>query len=287
MTLISILIGIFIDRFYEALPDLRRYERFHHYHRWMRQRLQGEPWDGPLGVVAVLAPPVLITALLQHWLSGGLASLLGLVFGIAVLVFCLGPRDLPVDVDHYCAEHDGEDAAMRQQLAQHFRPGLAADCSPVERDEAVLRGILVGGQERWFGVIFWFAVLGPMGAVLYRGVLLLRGEETPEFQSSLHQLYGLLGWIPSRLMVAGFALSGHFEDAYRAWRSLSPGNGDLAARSEQLLFVTGEGALSTRVEDELQRDPVALIRAAMKLIWRTLLIWLAVMAVMILTGWVS
>ncbi len=288
MTLISILIGIFLDRFYEALPDLRRYERFHDYSAWMRARLQGESWEGPLGVLVLLAPLLLVTLLLQGWLHGGLWSLFGLLFGITVLVFTLGPRDLPVDVDHYCAVHDEEDAATRCRLAAHFQPGLDAGLDVRACDEAVLRGVLVGAHDRWFGVLFWFALLGPVGAVLFRAVELLdreRGEDA--FALAVRQAYGVLGWIPVRLMVFAYALSGHFENAIHAWRGVPSGDGHIARQSAAVLFAAGEGALSTRLEEELEQDPVALIRSAMGLVWRALIVWLAVFALMILAGWVS
>ena len=288
MTLISILIGIFIDRFFESLPDLRRYRYFHDYVAWMRTRLRGDPWDGAIGVLAVLVPPVLLTGLLQALLGDGLASLLGLLFGIAVLVFTLGPRDLPLDVDHYCAVRGDQDETSRRRLAAHFQPGLPEDADGMDCDRAVVRGILVGAHDRWFGILFWFALLGPMGAVLFRAVELLDRETgEDDFAGTVRQLYGVLGWAPARLMVFAYALSGHFENAIQAWRSPVTVGDDIARHSEAVLLAAGEGALSTHLEEELEQDPAGLIRAAMGLVWRALVVWLAVFAVMILAGWAS
>ena len=288
MTLIAILIGIAIDRFYQALPALRRYPFFHDYVTWMRARLQGEPWNGALGLLVLLLPPLLLVALLQAWLSGGLLSLFGLLFGIAVLVFTLGPRDLPQDVDHYCALHGDGDAAARHVIAAEFQPALAADADTRACDEAVLRGVLVGAHDRWFGVIFWFALLGPLGAVLFRAVEQLAREPVEDdFGITVQQLYGVLGWLPARLMVVAYALSGHFEQAVQAWRGVPAGGGALAQHSEAVLLAAGEGALCAQREECLATEPVSLIRSAMGLVWRALLVWLAVIAVMILAGWVS
>lgn len=287
MTLIAILIGIVIDRFYQALPALRQYRYFHEYADWMRARLREASWDGGLGLLVLLLPPLLLVALLQALLSDGLWGLLGLLFAIAVLVFTLGPRDLPQDVDDYCAVRDGEDDAARLSLVRSFAPELEEDADLRACDEAVVRGILVGAHDRWFAVIFWFALLGPLGAVLFRAVeQLARRPEANEFGITVQQLLGVLGWLPARLMVLAYALSGHFEQAMQAWRG-APSGLPMAVQSEALLQAAGEGALCAQPEDCLDTEPVSLIRAAMGLVWRALLVWLAVIAVMILAGWVS
>lgn len=288
MTLIAILIGILIDRFYQGLPELRRYERFHDYAAWLCGRLRGEIWDGPLGVVAVLAPLLVVMAVLQDGLSGGVAGLLGLLLAIAVLVFTLGPRDLAVDVEHYCNACDDGDDAERVREAAFFVPGMAAPADARGGHEAVLHGVLVGAHDRWFGVMFWFAVLGPVGAVLFRTVsLLAQRKQDDGFSGAASQLYGILGWIPSRLMALSYALSGHFEDAMRAWREVEPSEGDIAAHTEAVLLAMGEGALSTHLDTELNQQPITLIRAAMGLVWRTLSLWLVVISLLILAGWAS
>jgi membrane protein required for beta-lactamase induction len=288
MTLIAILIGILIDRFYQALPALRRYRFFHDYADWMRSRLQMEPWNGALGLLILLLPPLLVVGLLQGWLSGGLWSLFGLLFGIAVLVFTLGPRDLAQDVDDYCAVHGDADDEARRAIAREFQPALADDADTRTCDEAVLRGVLVGAHDRWFGVIFWFALLGPLGAVLFRAVEQLAREPVQDdFGATVQQLHGILGWLPTRLMVVAYALSGHFEQAVHAWRGVSPVGGFIAQQSEAVLLAAGEGALCAQCEECLDTEPVSLIRSAMGLVWRALLVWLAVIAVMILAGWLS
>ncbi len=288
MTLIAILIGILIDRFYQGLPELRRYERFYDYSGWLRERLPGDIWDGPLGLVAVLAPLLVVMAVLQDSLSGGVAGLLGLLVAIAVLVFTLGPRDLAVDVEHYCNACDDGDEATRAREAGYFQSGQSAPADARSGHEAVLHGVLVGAHDRWFGVMFWFAVLGPVGAVLFRAAsLLAQRPQNDGFSGAASQLYGILGWIPSRMMLLSYALSGHFEDAMHAWREADPSEGDIAAHTEAVLLKVGEGALSTHLDSELEQQPVTLIRSAMGLVWRSLSLWLVVIALLILAGWAS
>jgi len=56
MTFLAILISLFAERFLGSMEDLRRYEGFLAFVRWVRDRLPtGGPWDGALGVVLVVA----------------------------------------------------------------------------------------------------------------------------------------------------------------------------------------------------------------------------------------
>lgn len=287
MTLISVLIGIAIDRFASGLPELRRYERFYDYVHWIRQRIEPVGLEGWAAVIAVLAPWLLLVWVLQASLEDGVLALVGLLFSVAVLVFCLGPRDLPADVDEYCGVADAEDGP-RWHAAEHFAEHQEVPLEPEVCHDMVVHGVLVGAMDRWFGVLFWFVLLGPLGAVFYRGVVLLRAQaEDDRFGAAVDQLYGLLGWIPARLIVAGYALSGHFEHAVRAWREAEQGTEPLAERNAAVLYRAGEGALSLQIGEELASSPMTLIRSAMALVWRTLSMWLVVIALLTLAGWAS
>ena len=83
---------------------------------------------------------------------------------LAVLIYTFGPRDLDIDVrDVIHAETDEE-----QMQALEILLG-----APVPEDEDVCRtaainAVFCNAQKRWFGVIFWFAVFGIYGALLYR-----------------------------------------------------------------------------------------------------------------------
>ena len=69
-------------------------------------------WRGRYGILLALLPPLLAVALFQLALDAPLLGLAGLVFGIAVLFYCWGPRDLDLDVT---AILDAPDADPRRQ----------------------------------------------------------------------------------------------------------------------------------------------------------------------------
>ena len=291
MTLIAILASLLLERMLEHIQHLRRYERFHDYAVWMREHLRGDPWQGRLGVLALLAPPLLATLLLQGWLDDALFGLLGLVFAIAVLVFCLGPRDLGLELAEYRAALTADNDALAMRLAR----GLLGCEPPEEMDaqaRAVTNAVLTQANVRIFGVLFWFVVLGPFGAVLYRAVAELcrhtaqtTVQTHDEHAFAAHRLAEILDWIPARLAAFGYALSGDFEAALLRWRTSGVGHEHWRVSAEEVLIAAGTGALDL---DEDSRDNLTwdqVLQSALSLVWRTLVMWVFVIALLTLAGW--
>ncbi len=300
MTLIAILISLLLERLLDHVQDLRRYERYADYVEWMRRRLQGDSWDGRLGVLVLLAPPVLITAVLQAGLEDALFGLLGLLFAIAVLLFCLGPRDLGHELARYREALSAGDDELATRLARtllgHEPPPPAG-----AQARAVIETVLVQANVRVFGVLFWFVILGPVGAVLYRAVTELRRhtlQDSDEFAWATRQLTEILDWVPARLTAMGYALSGDFEAAVARWRAVSAGTDRWLVPASQVLIAAGCGALDVDEDEDDDGDAVdaevridanvawdRTLQSAMALVWRTLSLWVVVIALLTLAGW--
>ena len=116
MSLISILISLAIESYWEQVDRLRRYDWFETYSHWMMDKLHNQPfYNSPAGVVLVLLPLVFAVWLVGAML-GGVLGLFSFVFGIAVLLFCLGPRTLARDVQAYL---DAAEAGDHEQAKQY------------------------------------------------------------------------------------------------------------------------------------------------------------------------
>lgn len=290
MTLIAILASLLLERLLDHVQDLRRYERFEDYVEWLRQRLRGDPWEGRLGVLVLLAPLVIVTLLVQGLLHGLLFGLLSLLFAVAVLLFCLGPRDLGQELAQYREAY----VSGNDELATRLARTLLGHEAPQDRDaqaQAVTQAVLVQSNVRIFGVLFWFAVLGPMGAVLYRAVTQLRRQcqqDQDEFAWSARQLGEIMDWLPARLTALGFALIGDFEGSVARWRELGADADQWLVPAEAVLSAAGAGALNlhgnaTAGDDDLFWDRC--LTAATSLVWRTLFLWVVMIALLTLAGW--
>jgi membrane protein required for beta-lactamase induction len=288
MTLISALLGLVADRLLTHLHEYRRYDHFLRYVDWMRERLNGPAWDHAGGVLLIVLPVWLGVGLLQNWVGEWLFGLAGLLFYIAVFVYCLGPRDLSADVDTYCEVCSTSDEDLRQRAAGRLLQGEQPPEDTAECSQRISSAVLSEANDRLFAVLFWFVLLGPLGAVMYRSasVLYSRRQDESDFTASVAWLYAVLLWLPARLVALGYALSGHFDSALEGWRQAHQHTPQGAEGSTYILVATGNGALGLEASS-FAADPAEPVRSAMRLVWRTLTVWIVVLSLLVLAGWIG
>lgn len=288
MSLISILISLAIESYWEKVDSLRQYDWFETYCNWINGKLAGQPFmESPIGVLTVVLP-VTLAVWLVGYMFGGTLWLFGFVIGIAILVYCLGPRSLARDVQAYLEAAEAGDHETARQYAANIldRP---ADEKEKELAQAVKEAILIQSNDRLIGVMFWFALLGPVGAVLYRVSNLLKGKtafEAGGFASAAKDLFWVMNWLPTRISIIGYALAGNFIDTISYWRSIS----DFWIReSTDLLVASGLGALRQDLRADLDQHTDEYftlgVSHALSLVKRTVVVFLTILALMTLTGW--
>jgi AmpE protein len=301
IALIAVVVALALGHAAPALAaSVRDYGWFGHWLRWLDGRFPADGfWRGRYGVVLALLPPLLAVGLFQLAVDAPLLGLAGLVFGIAVLFYCWGPRDLDVDVE---AIVEARDPAARREAASKLWP----DPAQVSLDApSLVSAVITNAQRRWFGVLFWFLLLGPFGALLYRlAALAADGDDArllpADTAAGARWLHALLDWPVAQLMTLSMALVGDFDTVVGAWKdnggaSFRLDAGFLAASArasvkseladEAMDYVEEGVAGSTALVQQLGELPE--LRDAMSLAWRTLLLWLAVLALFVLAGWVS
>lgn len=243
---------------------------FGRYADWLHDRVNAGSRDHGLLAWALAALlPALAAGLLGHWLAN-LAWPLGLAWSAAVLYRCLGQRQL-VDRARTLAAAlaAGDQARVAAPLAAlGLAPGAADPVRPaMER--------LLGLAARLFGVLFWFLLLGPFGAVAYALSHLLaerwRGED--DFHAAVARVVPLLDWLPTRLLVLGFAVVGNFEEAMLAWRADGREGSDA-------VVAAGLGALGLGAETPAPEY----VAAVASLVNRVVLLWLGLLGLFWLGG---
>ena len=121
-------------------------------------------------LVALLVAPV---ALVSGALQGELLQIPYFLFAVLVLLFSLGPRDLDDEVEDYGDALQSGDAAPSGAWPRSCWKGCRQTCRQIGT-EAVERAIYVQANNRIFGVVFWFLLVGPTGAWAFRVLDLLR-----------------------------------------------------------------------------------------------------------------
>jgi len=253
----------------------------------------GEHRHGMIAWIIAVAPAVAAAAGLHAFLYW-VHPLFALLFNVAVLYLTLGFRQF----SHYFsgvqeALRDADLERARGQLGA-WRSQASGHCTREEVIRLSIEEALASSHRQVFGVLFWFVLLpGPSGAVLYRLATYLerRWGGLGAFGGFAQRARDLLEWPAVRMTAAAFAVVGDFEDAVYCWRTQATAWSDRAVGA---VLAAGAGALGVRLgmplttpsglepRPELGIGEVAEAQhldSAVGLLWRTLVLWVFVLAV--------
>jgi adenosylcobinamide-phosphate synthase len=270
--------------------------------------------------ITVIGPALLTMAV--HWLlEFGLGWVFAVVWNVALLYVTLGFRQFS---HHFTAIRealeDGNETKARELLAEWQQ----VQVGNIPRSEIVRHVIeysMIAAHRHVFGVFFWYAILsiiglGPVGAVVYRLTELAqrRWQEPTEegsvvseaLQSVAARAWQAMDWLPSRMTALGFAIVGSFEDAMDGWRNHAqnfPNDNDgviLAATAGAINIRLGGAPLQAPTDDDTEskdtagasstpgRTPeVAHFAQVVGLVWRTVIMWLVLVALLTMANLVG
>lgn len=271
MTILIVLIGLLISHFATGFRHLRNF-------RWLlwlieraRQRFPDTSW---LAFLLVLLVSLAVSALLI-WLVTALFGPVGwALLALAVFIYTLGPRDLDMDVKSLAERSQGASPEEVSEAAHAMQLDLSD--GPSEAAAAVFHAAL----SRWFGILFWFVVLGIPGALIYRltRVSLQAEALRPDEIEWLARLRVVLDWPVLALVVISAGLCGDLDRIHRAWRQqpdgypvwlLTPSTLDRIAAA----IVPEQGSFDQGLSTGHQ------------MVWRMLVLWLVALSLMLLAGW--
>lgn len=299
MSVLALLLALLLERGLTHLFHLREPRWLDAYFDRVTRLLGSAGGVSLAGSVLAVLLPVLPVAIVDYALGSHLLGLPQFAFAVLVLLLSFGPRDLRDEVDEYVTalERGERDDALR--LAGELLEGDAASRGAGRR-EAVEEAIFVQANNRIFGVIFWFMVLGPAGAWAFRVSDLMRRRAAfeaarrgdaaiPVDHRASALLHGLLAWIPARLAAGAYALAGSFEDAVGSWRiAVDRAAEGLLDRTENLLARVGTASLQPSLAGLAPAVlDVATARGAWRIVRRAAWIWLAAVALLVLAGQVT
>lgn len=292
MALLVILLGIAAEKLIHSIENIRNFNWFIHYAQWLRQRL--ESWSlrqDTIILLIIIFIPVLGIAFIHERLDDALL-LLGFLFNVVVFIYCIGPKDLHDRAQKFMEALERGDQTEADALAAEIlgdKP-IPADESQLIRD--INQALFIGTNNSFLGVVFWFVILGPIGAVMYRlSHVLLQSlskqdnAENSSFFQSNQLLFSILNWVPAHLTALTYAVTGHFVDSIHQWKihksydHLSPDAAD------NMLIDTGFGAI--QLEADHGTFDGQTIHNTLGLCRRAIIMWLTVIAILTLAGWAA
>lgn len=290
MKFLALLVALVLEQV-RPLRERERVDRlFRDYAAFIERHANaGEYRHGLLAWVVFVGSIAAATAIVFQALCA-MSAFLGLLWSIAVLYVTLGFRR---SSDHFAeieqALRAGDLDTARESLGR-WRGANAADLAPGDVPRAAIEQGLLSAHRQVFGMMAWFVVFGPAGAVVYHLAALLDeswGRRADAFGRFAARAFYWIDWVPARLTAAGLAVVGNFEDAVYCWRMQASA---WTPQAEGIILASGAGALGVRLggpdasgsrpelgtgaEADIDRMP-----DAAGLIWKALVLWLFVILV--------
>ena len=288
MNLIAIIVALIVERLIGHLPERTTPRVLANYMSATRKALPWEAfWRGPLAMYLLLALPLALTLWLQDVMAEPIP---GLLLSCIILILCLGPRDLAEDVRRWleAREAGNHETAIRLGRSLQQGPRRYSESDAPHR-RSLLGSLFIQSHERLFGVLIWFVVLGPAGAVFYRVV-----SRVPRFLFDLDgdtpgvahadTVHALAAWIPARVTAALYGLAGSLDDALGEYQRLRhQTNSGWRGHTWAVLAEVSSGSMQFENTDGGTELPASLDDAAREVLrmqFRALIILLAVIAML-------
>lgn len=307
MTFLSLLCVLVLEQL-RATPAAQVFAMLSAYARFLERHFNaGEVRHGMFAWLAGVGLPALLTFVVHDVLEA-IHVVLAFGFDVLVLYFLLGFRQFShYFTDIQLALRMGEIERARHLLAE-WRGQSAERLGPSAIAQLAIEQGILSSHRHVFAPLFWFLVLGPGGAVLYRLALTMAESwqsqaplsETPApFGSFARRAFDVLDWLPVRMTAATFAIVGDFEDAVYCWRTQAVQWPD---PTDGILLASGAGALGIRLgqplpleEEGVARSELGLgdeadvehLQSAIGLVWRALVLCLLLLALLTVASWVG
>ena len=298
LTLVAILLAILLDRLTPERKSSKVWEWYSDWAEAIEQRFNAGSRIQGVSAVFLATVPISIGIFLAWYLLGQMAGLLVLMFNVVVLYLCVDLYLLGSVAQTVSSALENNDLAGAQASLQKLTGKPSVEQSEAGIAHATIEAVLKQANSLVISPLFWFILLGPVGAVLQRTVAVQdklwghRTERFAEFGWAAARLDDLLNWIPARLTALSYAVMGSFEDALHCWRRHAGMWSDINSGP---LLASGLGAMHLGACEDTEHEdvygnkmvtPTALadaghVRRVVALVWRVLLFWLVVASLMV------
>jgi adenosylcobinamide-phosphate synthase len=254
-------------------------------------------------ILAVLVPSILVA--IAYFVLLFSNPLLALLFGIVVLYLTLRFSRFGQRAEQIATALRDFNIDQARALLQDWEGAQTAHYNSTQIASVAIETTLRRSHHGLFAPIFWFVVLGPAGALLYRLAHLVQRdwlgktpEATPFSYFSVHA-FDWLDWLPVRVTAGSFAVVGDFEDAAYCWRTQAALWADKALG---IILASGAGALGVKLGDPLPHRGIIEFRpelglgdeadadylqSTVGLIWRVLLMMVGLLVLLTFAHWLG
>jgi|FLOH01.1.fsa_nt_gi AmpE protein len=286
MKLIAILIAFAALKYLPLWQTRSRYAWYVSYANKMQTLVAGF-YSGWVSCIIIILPLLIALVFVQEISPNWAWGLIGFVISVIVLWYCLWPVPSEKVIEEATSINE-EDVVLNEHVVIEAPASIYINKQKSQASRLRSETLLTRANEKTFAVLFWFIVLGALGALLYRSVSLLRHHA----QVKDSRLYGaadaaqtiqaILDWIPARLTAFTYILAGDFVPGFSEWRK--DVWSDLRANAT-VLIRTGLAACGYDIDNTTQADEEE-NRSLLRMVERALIVWLVLTAIFTLGAWI-
>ena len=291
MSLLAILISLAIEHYVDSVAQFRNYNWIASFSTWIKEKFsQADFWNDTLGLIATILIPMFGCAIIYGSLHNAM-GLLGFLFSLLVLVYCIGPTRVLHTARQYIDAVEHEDEHSSKTYVSEILGEEATEITGDTHDR-ICDKLVTSTNEGVLSIFFWFILLGPMGALMCRIVSILyknslqqsseTEDEFVEFNNSTRMLYAILLWLPSQITMLTFAITGSFIDTLREWKTRLTKDYLNPLETEETLLRTGLSALQINPDDH--QYALSTVHDVLALCWRSVIVWVTALALLTLAG---
>ena len=222
-----------------------------------QNRLKGAS-SGALAWVCALFPLLVLLCFMLFYLLQ-LSAVLFWLASILVLYFTIGLNSLKQHAFWVAIPLQNGDLEEGRCKVSWLVSRETENMDEIQVTKACMESVLENGSDAVYGALFWFAIAGAPGALLYRLANTLdaswgyRSARFVHFGWFAARMDDWLNLIPARLCSFFYSLSGDHRNAFASWRKISAwrkgvGEGmskpDWASPNAGIVMSSGAGALN-------------------------------------------
>ncbi|WP_395375615.1 hypothetical protein [Marinicella sp. W31] len=263
MKLLAIIIAFLLNHFWPNAHAVRPFSWLFAWAKWLQE--QFSDLKAELLLIVIVAVPISVFFLVLGILDWDHSDqFLYFVVSVLVLSYTIGPENLETAV---------EKGQLHQQL------DLSEDVS----DQGVIVAMTDASLHRWFGVFFWYVVLGLAGALIYRLCERLRQPgENKALQLVAKRTVQIMDYPVAWLMLASLAIATDFE---RTWNCCKPflSMDRIKKLDQRFIYTATECAVKAcEIPPHDKGEGYQVQRKTLTVLFRMLVVWLVFVSILVI-----
>ncbi|MBL4773355.1 MAG: hypothetical protein JKX98_07065 [Alcanivoracaceae bacterium] len=258
MKLLALIFAYALSHFISKPQRFRKFGWFKSWSTWVLNHTKF--FYDELTVIIIVGLPVFFISV---FLLSVFTSLLGgLIVAILILSYCIGPKSFEEDV------FSGE---LRKRIGVRANAGIST----------LIKKMTQVSLRRWFGVFFWYVVLGILGALLYRFSERLDAytSDNERIKPAISKLVKILNYPVAWMMVISLAIASDFERIYKKCKPFMSLD-NIYSMDDSFLYDATDFAVEN-CEVESNNDS-SIEQVSIRVLKRMLVVWLVFVAILVI-----